>query len=226
MSIGNKFIRLAFLALWITSLVASLCMQGVAADAPMLPAKAEDISPLQAGDRAPAFTLRTIDDEPYIFDPAGLDRPTVLISFRGGWCPYCNMHLSELRHVIPEIRKSGFDVLFLSNDRPEMLFASLKNETQEDIEGLDYVILSDADITAARALGTAFTVSERLVESRNEKGQDIRGSSIDKYRALAVPAVFVVDRSGKITFAYANPDYSVRLSADALREATEDLLSR
>ncbi len=225
MSIGNRFVRIAFIALWMASLVVSISGRGVAADKSVLPSRAEDISPLQTGDQAPAFTVHTIEGHPYHFDPGNLERPTVLISFRGGWCPYCNMHLSELRHVIPELRKDGFDVLFLSNDRPEQLYGSLKKETQEDIDGLDYVILSDADINAARALGTAFLVSDRLIQRRHERGQDIKDSSIDKYRALAVPAVFVIDRSGEISFVYANPDYKVRLSADALQEAAGRLLS-
>jgi peroxiredoxin len=40
-----------------------------------------------------------------------------------------------------------------------------------------------------------------------------------------VPAVFVIDRSGEISFVYANPNYKVRLSAEALKEAADKLLS-
>ena len=225
MSTAQNFIRATFFVLLIASLVVSVCRQEVAADNFTLPSRAEDISPLQAGDRAPAFTVRTVEDEPYHFDPDNLERPTILISFRGGWCPYCNMHLSELRHVIPEIRANGFDVLFLSNDRPGQLYSSLKMETQEDIDGLDYVILSDADINAARAFGTAFTVAERLADYLDDKGRDYDESSISKYRALAVPSVYVIDASGEISFVYANPNYKVRLSAEALKEAADKVLS-
>ncbi len=142
-----------------------------------------------------------------------------------GWCPYCNMHLSELRHVIPQLRESGFDVLFLSNDRPDQLYSSLKMETQEDIDGLDYVILSDADINAAKALGTAFIIPDRVTEYLDEKGRDYKDSSMTKYRALAVPAVFVIGTSGEISFAYANPDYKVRLPADELMQAADELVA-
>ena len=225
MSVTQNVTRATFAVLLIASLIVSVCKQGIAADNFTLPSKAEDISPLQAGDRAPAFTVRTVEGNPYHFDPDNLERPTILISFRGGWCPFCNMHLSELRHVIPEIRANGFDVLFLSNDRPELLYESLKKETQEAIDGLDYVILSDADIDAALAFGTAFEVSDGLIQRRHDKGQDITDSSISKYRALTVPAVFVIDKSGEISFAYANPNYKVRLSAEALKEAADKLLS-
>lgn len=225
MSVGIKLIRVTFVTLWIASLVVSICARSIAADQSVLPAKAEDIMPLKAGNRAPAFTVRTVDDEPFRFEPDNLERPTILISFRGGWCPFCNMHLSDLRHVIPQLKKDGFDIYFLSNDRPQLLFESLKKETQDDIDGLDYVILSDADLNAANALGTAFTVSDALIDRRREKGQDIRGSSIEQFKALAVPAVVVIDTSGEIKFFYANADYKVRLSADELRQAADNLLA-
>jgi peroxiredoxin len=222
MSIAQNLMRVTLL---ISVLIVSICRLGVAADDPALPAKAEDISPRQVGDHAPSFTVRTVDGQPYHFDPGNLERPTVLISFRGGWCPYCNMHLSELRHVIPQIKQAGFDVLFLSNDRPDQLYASLKRETQDDIAGLDYMILSDADLDAARALGTAFMIPDNLIGYLDEKGRDYQDSSIAKYRALAVPAVVLVDASGEIRFIYANPNYKIRLSAEELKAAADELLA-
>ena len=225
MSVGHNFIRLAFVALLISSLIVSIGQQGIAADKLELPARAIDIVPRQVGDRAPAFTVRTLDGEPYRFDPDSLERPTILISFRGGWCPYCNMHLSELRHVIPELKEKGFDVLFLSNDRPDQLYSSLKMETQEDIDSLDYVILSDAEINASQALGTAYIISDEVTEYLDEKGRDYKDSSITKYRALAVPAVFVISTSGEISFVYANPNYKVRLSPDELMQAADELVA-
>ena len=225
MIFGTNLIRIAFIVLLISSLIVSIGQHGAAAGILELPARAEDISPKQVGDRAPAFTVKTVGNESFDFDPDNLERPTVLISFRGGWCPFCNMHLSDLRHVIPELKAKGFDVLFLSNDRPELLYESLKRETNDNIEGLDYEILSDADLNAARALGTAFTVSNALIERRHEKGDDIEGSSIARFKALAVPAVVVIDRSGEISFIYANPNYKVRLSADELRQAADELVA-
>jgi len=216
---AQKLVRVAFFLLLISALVISVTTRGVAADDYVLPASAADITPLKAGDRAPAFTVRTVDNERYRFDPDNLERPTVLISFRGGWCPYCNMHLSELKDVIPEIKAAGVDVLFLSGDRPDLLISSLKRETREAIAGLDYEILSDADIKAAVALGIAFRASEKTIAGRHKKGQDIEGSSMEQSGALAVPAVFVVDQSGEITFTYVNADYKIRLPAEELKTA-------
>lgn len=223
---SHLFTRVAFVLLLVTSLIFSIATRGVAADKYVLPDAAEDITPVKTGQRAPHFTVRDVDNNRYQFDPNNLQNAAVLISFRGGWCPYCNMHLSELRHVIPEITAAGIDVLFLSGDRPELLYASLEDKTQEDIGELGYTILSDADLAAAAALGTAFRASDRVKARRIEKGQDIAGSSLEQFGALAVPAVFVVNKSGEVVFSYVNADYKVRLPADDLKAAALSTVGR
>jgi len=206
----------------VLSLIYSNSIQYGHADVPAAQTAAE-IQPLKAGDNAPFFTVETVDDERFDFDPRKLERPALLISFRGGWCPFCNMHLSELRHVIPEINRMGIDVLFLSGDRPELLFSSLKRETQDDIAGLGYTILSDANAQAAVALGIAFKVSARTIKGRHNKGQDIEESSMARHGVLPVPAVFAVNSAGTITFAYANPNYKVRVPVDELLAAAREI---
>ena len=204
------------------SLVCSISMQYGHADAPIAKT-AELIEPLKVGDRAPRFIVETVDHKAYVFDPGSLERPKLLISFRGGWCPYCNMHLSELRTVIEKIDSLGVDVLFLSGDRPDRLYSSLGRETQATIENLDYTILSDADAQAAIALGVAFRASSKTIERRREKGDDIKASSMERHGILPVPAVFAVGIDGVIAFAYANPDYKERLPADELLAVAQEL---
>lgn len=202
-------------AVLILSLSCSMSMQYGHADVPIAETAAT-IKPLQAGQSAPRFTVRTVDNELFLFDPLSLERPVVVIAFRGGWCPYCNMHLSELKDVVAQIDALGIDVLFLSGDRPDMLYTSLSRETQDDIAALDYQILSDADAQAAVAFGIAFKASQRTIDRRNEKGQDIDDSSMLRHGVLPVPAVFLIDRDGVIQFVYSNPDYKIRLPAEEL----------
>lgn len=216
MHFGRSMLYLAFVTLFVASLFASHSNRVDAADYAELPASAAETTPLETGDKAPGFTVRTVDDAPYEFDPQDLARPAILISFRGGWCPYCNIHLSELRTVIPELKAAGYDVLFLSGDAPEQLFAGLEKETQEDIAGLDYVILSDASITAARAFGTAFRTEQRLNDYLEGKDYDYAESSIGQQNALSVPFVYVIDTGGRIVYDFVEADYKVRLPADEL----------
>lgn len=211
-----------FVALMSMSVVCSVATKTGHADVPVAES-ADLINPLGAGDNAPRFVVETVAGEPFDFNPQELQRPVVLLAFRGGWCPFCNAYLSEMRHVIPEIREMGLDVLFLSGDRAEMLFSSLTWETQADIAELDYTILSDADAQAAIALGIAFRASGRTISRRREKGQDISESSMLKHGVLPVPAVFAIDQSGIIRFAYTNADYKIRLPANDLLAAAREI---
>jgi len=186
-----------------------------------LPSSADETTPLTTGDKAPHFTVMDVDGNDYDFDPSSLDAPTVLISFRGGWCPYCNLHLSELRKVVPELQDRGIDVLFLSGDSPDQLYAGLKQETQDDIDGLGYKILSDANIEAGRAFGTAFRTSDGLNDYLKEKNYDVSRGSVGQYSALSVPFVYVVDGNGDIVFDFVEPDYKIRLEPGALLAAVE-----
>ena len=213
---------LLFITLLSVSLMYSIATQTGHADAPIAET-ASLIEPLTKGDRAPRFFVTTVDGDAFDFNPDSLQRPVVLLTFRGGWCPYCNTYLSNMRHVIPQIRELGVDVLFLSGDRHELLFDSLKMDTQQQIAELDYTLLSDADAQAAIALGIAFRASQRLIDGRKQKGQDIEGSSMLQHGVLPVPAVFAIDRSGIIQFAYTNADYKVRLPADELLAVADEI---
>ena len=59
------------------------------------------------GERAPAFAARGPAGEEYEFRPAELERPAILIFYRGGWCPFCNLELQALQQHLPEFRSLG-----------------------------------------------------------------------------------------------------------------------
>ena len=106
-------------------------------------------------------------------------------------------------------------------DRPELLYASLEDQAREDIEGLDYTILSDADAQAAIALGIAFRSGQRTIDYVRNKGDGYRESSIERHGVLPVPAVFAVDITGVIEYSFVNPEYKTRLPADELLAAAK-----
>ena len=176
---------------------------------------AEAAKPLQVGDRAPDFTARRADGRPYEFRAARLKEPYVLIFYRGGWCPYCNGQLADLRKVEPQLRGRGFEVLFISTDRPQLLYSSLK---EKDI---DYTLLSDGSLQAAQAFHIAYHLNDTEYANQLKWGVDLEKTTGTKDHALPVPSVFIVDTTGVIRFVYSNPDFRVRLGADALWRAAQ-----
>ena len=122
-----------------------------------LPSDPAQVQPLAVGIRAPTFSAQTRDGVLRKFNPESYQKPTVVIFYRGGWCPYCNTQLSDLRLVEPKLRQSGFEIVFLSTDRPAILYSSLKSKQ------IDYTLLSDSRLEAAKAFHIAFHLHDATI---------------------------------------------------------------
>lgn len=171
---------------------------------------AQSARPLQVGERAPNFTAIHTDGTAYTFSASRLKKPYVLIFYRGGWCPYCNTQLADMHSVEPKLRAAGFEVLFLSTDRPELLYSSLKDQK------VSYTLLSDPGLQAAQAFHIAFHLDDQRYAEQLKWGVDLEKTTGTKAHALPVPSVFIIDSSGVIRFVYSNPDFRTRLSAQEL----------
>ena len=73
----------------------SLCQLTTSIGA-QVPLKPEDISPLLIGEDIPDVTLKNLNGEDVDLKPLFRKKKTILLFYRGGWCPYCNVHLSEV----------------------------------------------------------------------------------------------------------------------------------
>ena len=187
----------------------------------------EEIQPLKAGDPAPNFTVYRVDGTAFHFEPDKLKNPTLIIFYRGGWCGACNQQLRDVSSVVPEIKQMGVDIIFPNGDRPEILYSSLKPETKTAIEGLNYTLLSDSDLNAAQAFGIAYVLDDEILKRyRSREEWDLYMSSIDKYDALPLPSIYIVDTDGKIAFEYYNLDPAIRLPALDLKAAAQRIASK
>ena len=178
-------------------------------------ASARDVQPLLAGMQAPVFTVRDVNNDIFRYEPAKQAKPVVLTFFRGGWCPYCNLHLSELRLAEEKLKDMGFDIWFISIDKPELLLESL------DDPSIGYTIYSDSSLSATRAFGLAFRVDDELNEKYLSYDIDLERASGEDHHVLPAPATYIIGADGVINFAYINPDYKVRLHPDVLLVAAK-----
>jgi len=198
----------------IITFLAAFSVAGMAADErEVVHASAEQVQPLLPGMQAPDFTLRDVENEEFRFEPGQQEKPIVLTFFRGGWCPYCNLHLSELRLAEQQLEEMGFDIWFVSIDKPELLLASL------DDPAIGYTIYSDSSLDATRAFGLAFRVDDELNERYLGFGIDLEKASGEDHHVLPAPATYIIGTDGIINFAYINPDYKVRLHPEVLLAA-------
>jgi peroxiredoxin len=176
---------------------------------------ADRVQPLLAGMKAPDFTVRNVEGNAFEFNAGQKGKPVVLTFFRGGWCPYCNLHLSEMRLAEKQLREMGFDIWFISIDKPELLLESLADPD------IGYTIYSDSSLEATRAFGLAFRVDDELNKRYLTYNIDLEKASGETHHVLPAPATYIIGSDGIINFAYINPDYKVRLHPDVLLAAAK-----
>jgi peroxiredoxin len=209
---GSKILSWARLGVLVIGLSANLASAGFAPTA-------EAARPLGVGERAPDFVAARVDRTQYVFSASQLKHPVVLIFYRGGWCPYCNAQLADMHLVEPRLRASGFEVLFISTDRAELLYSSLRDQK------VSYTLLSDPELHAAQAFHIAFHLDDQHFAEELKWGVNLEETTGTRQHALPVPSVFIIDTSGTIRFVYSNPDFRVRLGAEEIWKAAAPLAS-
>ncbi len=189
----------------LTLTVVSLSISAQVAD------RAEEISPLLIGETIPDILVMAPDGSEHTMLNILSRKPTVILFYRGGWCPYCNAHLSDIRDAENEIIKSGYQIIAISPDSPENL--DITSEANE----LNYFLYSDAGGTLMKAMGIAFKAPEKNLEKL------FRYSDGANSGFLPVPSVFIADSKGLILFEYINPKYKTRMSASLLIAVLQNL---
>jgi peroxiredoxin len=208
MSARNVFSTFGVLALL---LIAPTLAAGESRAVPNDP---NDIRPILVGQSLPRITLKSAGRRPFDLNAAVASKPTILVFFRGGWCPYCSTHLGALQTIEPNLVKLGYQIIAVSADRPEIIDGPVEKN------GLSYSIYSDQDMAGAKALGLAFRVDDETYEKCKEYGIDLEKDSGRTHHILPVPAALVLDTKGVVRYVFANPDYTMRVEpAVLLKEA-------
>ena len=141
---------------------------------------------LSLNDLIPARTLKNALGQEVSFSPESLDRETIILFYRGGWCPYCNIELNYYQENLANIQSKGYDLIAISPDLPD------NSLTQSQKENLEYRILSDVNCELARGFGIAPKRPSKYLQMLSLIGFDIEevyGSDNDY---LPIPSLFVV----------------------------------
>lgn len=173
-------------------------------------AKASDAFPT-------AVNLLDVHAQPFDLTALIAAKPVVVVFYRGGWCPYCNLELRAYQGALSEIRAAGADLVAVSPELPDHTSSTSENND------VAFPILSDVGGQLASALGIRFELSDAVRPFYERAGHALPDRHGDGLWALPMPTTFVVERGGRIAAAFIEPDYRKRPDPRDALEALQTL---
>jgi peroxiredoxin len=133
------------------------------------------------------------------------DQAAVLVFYRGGWCPYCNIALNTYQaELVPELARRAVSLVAVSPQAPDgSLSAQEKNE-------LTFTVLSDPGNQVAKAVGILTAPSTEARAAQLQLGLDLTMVNADGTTGLPMPTTVILDTEHMVRWVDVHPNYSTR----------------
>jgi peroxiredoxin len=156
--------------------------------------------------KAPEFKLKDQSGVEVSLKELRKKGPVVLLFYRGNWCPFCNRQLKALQDSLGLIYTKGAQVVAITPEAKEGI------DTTVSKTGAVFPILYDEDMKVAAAYEVAFKVDDRTVNRYKMAGIDLQKVNVQKTAMLPIPAVYIINKEGSVTFRYFDENYRNRLT--------------
>jgi peroxiredoxin len=170
------------------------------------------------GDNIPEFILPNSVGKTIKIEEELAKGPVVLTWYRGGWCPYCNLQLSAYQQRLDEIKSKGANLIAISPELPD------NSLTTKEKHSLDFLVLTDQDNKIAEKFGIMFDLTSEVEKYYKKSFSFLDYYGTDEGR-LPLAVTYVINKTGKITWAYVDPDYRNRAEPDDIIKALDALQS-
>jgi peroxiredoxin len=170
----------------------------------------------------------TIDDRT-LLDPDGAPTTlyealggsiSVVVFYRGAWCPYCNIALATYQaQLLPELEHRGVNLVAISPQTPD---GSL---TTRDKNELRFTVLSDPGNALAGQLGLVVTPAPDVIAAQLQLGLDLTSANADGTTAIPMPTTLIVDTRRVVRWVDVHPDYSSRSEVADILAALDGMRS-
>jgi peroxiredoxin len=189
-----------------------------ASDQAALAARGIPAGAVAVGDKLAPFALPDATGQIRTLEELTADGPAVIMFYRGGWCPYCNVTLRTYqRDLLPSLAEHSAHLVAISPETPD---ASLS--TQEKAE-LSYTVLSDTGAQLASTLGITFRLSEEGLAAQRTLGVDLRTTRGDRATVLPMPTTLIANTDQIVRFVDIHPDYTGRTEVSDILTALQTL---
>ena len=168
------------------------------------------------GDTIEDFTLPDATGAQLTLSELVADGPAVIVFYRGGWCPYCNIALRTYQtELVPQLERYGARLVAISPQQPDQSLS-----TKEKAE-LTFSVLSDPGSRVASKLGIVFTPEEEVLSAQRTLGLDL--AQVNETVELPMPTVLIVSADRVVRFADTHADYTSRTEVSEIVAALEAL---
>ena len=172
---------------------------------------------LATGAYAPDFTLSNGKEDVTLSEKLK-EGPVVLVFYRGEWCPYCNKYMSALNDSLSHISAAGAQVIAVTPEIGEYA------ESMMAENDLNFNVLSADGSSVLTDYDLLFRVTKRYTKKiKVMLRTDLAEVNNQEDVQLPVPAVFVISKSGKVTWRYFNYDYRQRPPVNDILKALESI---
>jgi peroxiredoxin len=168
----------------------------------------------QPGAQLPEADLVDVVGQPATLASAMAGQPAVIVFYRGGWCPYCNIVLRAYQaQLVPELAARGIGLIAISPQTPD---GSLSTK---EAKALTFAVLSDPGNKLAGQLGILTAPSHGAREAQLQLGLDLTQVNADGTTGLPMPTVIIADAAGTIRWIDVHRDYSTRTEPGQILQA-------
>jgi peroxiredoxin len=148
-------------------------------------------------------------------------RITVLVFYRGAWCPYCNLTLRTYQAaLVPELARRGVGLVAVSPQAPD---GSLSMAEKND---LAFAVLSDPGNQLAKAAGVLTAPSDEARAAQVQLGLDLTAVNADATTAVPMPTTIIVDAERVVRWVDVHRNYTTRSEPEQILGALDALAAR
>jgi peroxiredoxin len=175
---------------------------------------------IKVGDTLDPFTLTDATGATVSLDQLVGDGPAVVVFYRGGWCPYCNLALRTYqRELLPELGAFGARLVAISPQSPDQSLSTVEKAE------LDFTVLSDPGNRVAQSIGIVFQQTGEVLDAQRKLGLDLAQVNAEGSTQLPRPTVLIVDEDRTVRFVDVQPDYTARTEVSDILAGLSDLVS-
>lgn len=165
---------------------------------------------LNVGDIAPDFTAKNQNNKDVNLKGLLKSGSVVLLFYRGEWCPYCNKQLKTLEDSMTLISAKGANIIAVSPEKLENISKTIEKTKAS------YNVVTDDNSKIMTAYKVAFGLDEKTTEKYKGYGVNLMERNGSNGNNLPVPAVYIINNEGKITYRYFDVNYRNRASVQEI----------